>query len=206
MNAPREATWLQNYRDKLIPSLDVVAEDNRTMTSLLGDMLRHAESIYGDRIVNHTILGVSYRESASQVIPPEGGDRMIVIQLDPGCVDDPAQMTMQLAHESIHCLARGIPSRNTNLEEGLAQIFSEEYMVTRMRFSSAEAMNRGRPNYRRAYEATKRLLNHNPDAVRLIREANQWLPFGAITSAHILSVWPGAGEDAITLVQDFPME
>jgi hypothetical protein len=98
-----------------------------TLTSLLGQMLRLAESRFGERDRSYTILGVEFIDGIPQHWFP-GNCRNIVVQLSTQCLQEPDRACFQIAHETIHLLSPTGGQNANVLEEGLVSHFQTWYM------------------------------------------------------------------------------
>ena len=98
-----------------------------TLTSRLGNMLYGAETLYGERDKSWTILGWEFGPSTPQIWYPENC-KTIIIQLSKTALLSNEHACYQMAHECIHLLAPVVESTANVLEEGLATVFSEDYV------------------------------------------------------------------------------
>jgi len=99
-----------------------------TMSSRLGDTLRKAQELFGERDKDYTILGVEFVLTDRPQVWYPGNCKNIIIQLNKYALEDVNQALYQLSHETVHCLSpKGKKIANV-LEEGLATYFSEWYM------------------------------------------------------------------------------
>ena len=98
-----------------------------TIISLLGIILKDAESLYGERDRSFNILGVELCDQEQpQTWYPGGwdGQKDVIIQITKDCETNLKKAIFQVSHEVIHCLCPK-PGRHANvLEEGLATLFS----------------------------------------------------------------------------------
>ena len=99
-----------------------------TIISLLGIILKDAESLYGERDRSFNILGVELCDQEQpQTWYPGGwdGQKDVIIQITKDCETNLKKAIFQVSHEVIHCLCPK-PGRHANvLEEGLATLFSK---------------------------------------------------------------------------------
>jgi len=98
-----------------------------TLASRLGDMLRIAQELFGERDSSYTILGIEFVGDNPRIWYP-GNRRDIVVQLSPSAAVDMSQACYQLAHETVHLLAPSGCNKAINFEEGLACYFAGYYM------------------------------------------------------------------------------
>ena len=98
-----------------------------TIISLLGTILKDAESLYGERDRSFNILGVELcdQEQPQTWYPGSwDGQKDVIIQITKDCQTNLKKAIFQVSHEVIHCLCPK-PGRHANvLEEGLATLFS----------------------------------------------------------------------------------
>ena len=137
-----------------------------TLISRLGALLCEVENRYGSRDKTWTILGVEFGpENYPQLWYPRNC-KHIAIQLSMNAIINEAIACYQLAHECIHLLS---PSggRNANvLEEGLATVFSEEYVDKEFGMKNVPSL----PSYVHASSLVKKLLAIEPNAIKLLRD------------------------------------
>lgn len=98
-----------------------------TIISLLGTILKDAESLYGERDRSFNILGVELCDQEQPQTWYPGwwdGQKDVIIQITKDCQTNLKKAIFQVSHEVIHCLCPK-PGRHANvLEEGLATLFS----------------------------------------------------------------------------------
>lgn len=154
-----------------------------TLTSILGDSLAKAESQFGQRDKDYTILGIEFVDQPQPCIWYSSSSRLgkhIIIRLMINCVEDFNQGVFQLTHEVIHCLSPIGPAiAATVLEEGLASYFSQEYSK-----NHGNLVNSG--NYLEARNLVEELLAIDIDIIKKLREIQPTISL--ITEAEILSV------------------
>lgn len=169
-----------------------------TLASRLGHIIRTAESLYGPRNPDFTLLGVEIHGDIPQVWYP-GDCGHVVVQITTSCATDALRAAYQMAHEAIHLLS---PSgqRSTNvLEEGLATHFSTRYMREHL---AAPAWRADVSSYLRAESLVEDLLNRDPDIIRRLRHLRRTFP--AMTSADIATELPSVPADlALELTRPF---
>ena len=155
-----------------------------TLPTRLGELLYEAETKYGPRDKNYTLLGIEFGPGTNQIWYP--GDRgYIAIQLAMNALDDLQFSIYQLAHECIHLLAPSGQSGALVIEEGLATVFSEDVVY---RLFQVTGMTTGAPAYVSAAAQVRELLMVNPDAVKLLR--NQEPSFNKLTQNHFTQLFP----------------
>jgi|ERR1051325_8560065 hypothetical protein len=137
-----------------------------TLASRLGDMLFHAEAMFGSRDKSHTVLGVEFVKGDIPRIwyPKNCGN--VVVQLTEHAMTDNNRACYQLAHEVIHLLAPTGRAVANVFEEGLATWFASWYMATQM---GQPMWKPNIPSYQAAMEAVRGLLETSPDAVKKLR-------------------------------------
>lgn len=169
-----------------------------TLTSRLGDMLMHAEKMFGPRDKSYTILGIEFNDSGPRIWYPKN-NRNIVIQLTPDSLNSEMIALYQLAHECIHLLS---PSGDENalvLEEGTAVWFSWWYLSHVFGIDGKDYTQDG--HYKDAGLLVERMLNSWPDVICKLRSIrNNWWE---LTSRDILECCPISVQDSQTLALSF---
>jgi len=151
-----------------------------TLPSRLGAMLAEVESIFGERDMSYTVLGIEFGPEVPMLWYP-GNRKHIVIQLAKNAVNDTELALYQLAHECVHLLAPTGGEAAPVLEEGLATVFSEDYIARE--FSRKGITNL--PSYVQAAALTRQLLAHDPQAIHKLRALEPC--FSRLTPAHFES-------------------
>ncbi|RYX86630.1 hypothetical protein EON83_00160 [bacterium] len=131
----------------------------------LDEMLTDAETLFGERDKEYSIIGIEFHQDGPQTIFPEG-HKLIAIQLSFRALDNDAIACWQLAHETIHLLSPLGKQGANILEEGLATYFSRLYLQKKLGVGGQAPPG----NYRQADELVTRLLLLNGNAVREMRE------------------------------------
>lgn len=176
-----------------------------TLASQLGEMLRLAESRFGERDKTYTILGVEFVEDGPQCWFPHNS-RNIVIRLGSQCLCEPDRACFQLAHESIHLLSP-TGGRNANvLEEGLATHFQTWYMDNHYPSDwppSRHDWNRLEcESYVHAKDLTEHLLDLDPEVIKRLRKHQPTL--SCMTADDIVNACPDFDSDmAVALTRKF---
>ena len=98
-----------------------------TLATRLGAMLKEIECLYGPRDKDYTPIGIEFSESGPQIWFP-GNCKHIAIQLNLNALNQNVLACYQLAHEAIHLLAPDGQSGAPVLEEGLATVYSEDFV------------------------------------------------------------------------------
>jgi Zn-dependent peptidase ImmA (M78 family) len=96
-----------------------------TLTTKLGVLLFEAETRFGQRNRDWTLLGIEFSGDVPQVWYP-GNRHYISIILSDDARTNPHRALFQLAHEVIHVLAPTGGRCSLMIEEGLATFFSME--------------------------------------------------------------------------------
>jgi hypothetical protein len=135
-----------------------------TLASRLGAMLQEIEVLYNERDKSWTFVGVEFEASGPQNWFP-GNCKNVAIQLNTNALNDNVLACYQLAHECIHLLApdgkRGAPV----LEEGLATVYSEDFIA---KYFGAEGYT-NMESYQNAAALVRDLISSNPDAIKKLR-------------------------------------
>jgi hypothetical protein len=136
-----------------------------TLVSRLGAMLHEIEGLYGRRDMSWTPIGVEFGPETPQLWFP-GNCKNIAIQLAPNARWDNVLACYQLAHECVHLLAPDGRDGAPVLEEGLATVYSEDYIARN--FNRAGLTNF--QSYADAATKVRQLLALNPDAIKALRQ------------------------------------
>ena len=135
-----------------------------TLTTRLGDMIAEVEKRYGPRDLSWTVLGIEFTPTGPNLWYP--GDRKhIAIQLCSNALQDWGLACYQLAHESVHLLSPTGQKIAPVLEEGLATVFSEDYVW--QNFQRAGLTNGSL--YVEPAALVRKLLSIAPDAIPRLR-------------------------------------
>lgn len=167
-------------------------EDNSgwtfTLTTRLGGLLSEAETRYGKRDLEYTILGIEFGGDRPGIWYP-GNRKQVSIRLSLMACHDPNQAYFQLAHEVIHLLSPTGSGGTIVLEEGLAHIFS-----TDMSALNGICYNSFIPAYDSAADLLRPLLSSDPEFIRKIRQIEPCLAH--VKPEHLRSAMPG-GDEAV---------
>lgn len=136
-----------------------------TLPSLLGKLMQRAEDRYGTRDMSFTILDVEFGPSPVPHIWYPGDCKHIIVRLAPNALDDEHIALHQLAHECLHLLAPVVGMSALVLEEGLATVFSEDFMFERFGLSGMTTDKR----YAYAARLVRQLLETVPLAIKVLR-------------------------------------
>ena len=136
-----------------------------TINSRLGDTLKKAEELFGERDKNYTILGVEFVLAERPQVWYPGNCKQILIQLSQHALIDVNQALYQLSHETIHCLSPNGKGVANVLEEGLATYFSESYF----QLNGLTPMFSTIPEYNEAIYLVKQLLAVDMDIIKKVR-------------------------------------
>ena len=135
-----------------------------TLASRLGAMLREIENLYGERDKSWTFVGVEFEIGGPQIWFP-GNCGNIAIQLNINALYNEVLAHYQLAHEVIHLLApdsnRGAP----NIEEGLATVYSEDFVMREHRVSNLTTM----ASYIEVAKSVRELLDFDGESIKKLR-------------------------------------
>ena len=135
-----------------------------TLTSRLGAILCELEGRFGERDKSWTILGVEFEKNGPQIWYP-ANCKNIAIQLAPNAIENEMLACYQLAHEAVHLLAPTGGRHAPILEEGLATVFSEDFVLREFRVSNVTNL----PHYIEAAACVRLLLETHPDAISRLR-------------------------------------
>ena len=135
-----------------------------TLVSRLGEMLAEAESLYGPRDLDWTPIGVEFGPGTPQLWYP-GGRRNIAIQLALNALNDNAVACYQLAHECVHLLAPTGTAVAPVIEEGVATVFSEDYVCREFKLQGLTDW----PSYVEAAMMVRQLLTLDSRAIKRLR-------------------------------------
>jgi len=135
-----------------------------TLTTRLGDMIAEVEKRYGQRDQSWTVLGIEFSPNGPQIWYP-GNRKHIAIQLAPNALQDTVLACYQLAHESVHLLAPTGGMGAPVIEEGLATVFSEDYVLQKFLSRGHTSMS----SYIEAAALVRELLSIAPDAIPRLR-------------------------------------
>lgn len=139
-----------------------------TLTTKLGHILNQAESLFGQRDLTCTILGIEFFHlPRPQVWYPETG-RHISIQLTIICLVYMNVGVYQLAHEVVHCLSPTGGQNPANvIEEGIATYFSVDYAAKN---GHGDFRNITDPKYQNAYNLYSQLIAIDADIIKKVRQ------------------------------------
>jgi hypothetical protein len=174
-----------------------------TLVSVLGEALLMAEELFGKRDKTYTILGIDYAEEAQVCCPPPRRAKHLIVQISKECLLDREDAYFQLSHEVVHLISPTGKRDANNLEEGLAVYFSIYYMnYVFENYDGFWTQEVPYEDYRKAYEATKKLLELYKDAIKKLRKTQKVI--SKISKEQIMSLYPDFTEpDAEFLAQNF---
>lgn len=147
-------------------------------------MLADVEARYGPRDRSYTVLGIEFGPGNPQLWYPGNRDH-IVVQLDANALDNRDLALFQLAHECVHLLAPTGSAIAPVLEEGLATVYSEDYV----RRETGRSVSPDVPSYAHAALLVRRLLQIDSTAIRKLRVLEP--SFVRMTPTHIQAVVTG---------------
>lgn len=136
-----------------------------TLVTRMGQMLAEIEAEYGPRDMSWTPIGIEFGPDTPQLWFP-GNCRNIAIQLAMNAVWDNTLACYQLAHECVHLLAPDGRSSAPVLEEGLATVFSEDYVARYFQAISPTILH----SYVDAASKVRQLMALYPGAIKALRE------------------------------------
>ena len=135
-----------------------------TLTSRLGSIIREVEALYGERDKSWTILGVEFGPGIPMLWYP--GDCMhVAIQLSANALESTSIASYQLAHEAVHLLSPTGGNEAPVLEEGIATVFSEDYMLRNFHLRGLTDL----VSYRNAAALVRELETISPSAIVRLR-------------------------------------
>jgi hypothetical protein len=172
-----------------------------TLASVLSEALLMAEELFGKRDKTYTILGIDYAEDGCIWCPSPRGAKHLIVHLSKDCLLDREDAYFQLSHEAIHLISPTGKRDANNLEEGLAVYFSIYYLnyVFGDGFWNQEVPYE---DYHKAYEATRKLLDLDIDAIKKLRKNQKVI--SKISKEQIVALYPNFLEtDADFLAQKF---
>lgn len=167
-----------------------------TIISLLGTILKDAESLYGERDRSFNILGVELcdQEQPQTWYPGSwDGQKDVIIQITKDCQTNFKKAIFQVSHEVIHCLCPK-PGRHANvLEEGLATLFSTyESNKFGIGYHTNSLL------YISAMKKVEELLNYDET---IIKKARMMEPdISLITKEMLLSFHPSIKDDLLKIL------
>jgi hypothetical protein len=153
-----------------------------TLVTILGVLLREAESTYGPRVKDWTILGIEFGPDIGTMTAPQiwypGSTKNVAIRLSLNAAKNPTAAIFELAHETIHLLAPSGRAPACRLEEGLATDFSRKVLDRHGRADLAENLILGA--YKAAEEDVRDFLHKHPNEIKRLRAIDptidNWTP------------------------------
>lgn len=135
-----------------------------TLASRLGAMLREIEELYGERDKSWTFVGVEFeKDGPRNWFPGDCGN--IAIQLNTNALDNEVLAHYQLAHEVVHLLAPDGKCGAPIIEEGLATLYSEDFIFREYNASGITNMR----SYMDAAKSVRDLLYFDSNAIKKLR-------------------------------------
>lgn len=181
-----------------------------TLTSRLGHILDQYEARVGPRNRAYRLLGLEFTTDARPRTwyPDYGkGPRNLIVQLTQDARQNRTLALFQLGHEAFHLLEPiKAGSQGSYLEEGLASLFSIDYMKTQG-IKGGEAMLT-ELEYRKAYDLVVQVAKlHGDFDARLKRLRAASRSFSRVTLDAFRAAFPKApAEVAQKLVSGFPIK
>ena len=127
--------------------------------------LKLAEERFGGRVGTDAIPPITFHDGPPQVFFPAHGK--IAIRLSLRCQSDYLLGCYQLAHETVHLLSTVDGRTTTTLEEGVAVMFSRNYIRDNIDIEFPLPVE---ARYRDAFTLVDRFLSPRPDAILRLRE------------------------------------
>jgi hypothetical protein len=127
-------------------------------------MLYKAEHLYGPRDRSWTVVGVEFGTNIPSIWYPQPG-KNVAIRLTTDALESTEGACYELAHECIHLLSPSGGAEVPVIEEGLATVFSEDYVEKVFQKTSFTRM----ASYAEAAGLVRELLSIAPDAFLRIR-------------------------------------
>lgn len=174
-----------------------------TLTAALGEMLLHAEALFGPRDTAWTVLGIDFTPDGARTWTP-GNCGHIIVHLDMHALTNRRDAYCQLAHECVHLISPTGKADANVLEEGLAVWFSQRYM----QYVFGEGWWSGQVkihSYANAFALAKKLLALDADIIKKLRAAQPVI--ARITAEQILEQCPNVPPElAASLTARFSTE
>lgn len=188
---------IEYSKEEMPPVIFTAQTDGKlapTITSCLIDIIREAETLFGERNKRFSLVGVEFIESDRPQIVFDG--LYARIQLTRAAFTDLQEARCQCAHEIIHFLEPLTEGKPTVLEEGVATYFQKIIVPG---FYPAI------PEYDKASDLVYELLKIDEYAVKKLRESQTVL--SKITKKMIMARYSCFCEaTAEKLVQPFEIE
>jgi hypothetical protein len=174
------------------PSLIVTSMDNRgarnTLAYHLGEMLIAAQNLFGPRNTSMLFLGFEFVPDHAQVRYVT--EYSVVIQLSFRAMMNPLEAYFELAHECIHLLSPNPYKPALIIEEGMATVFSNNYMQEKMDVHVRPTSQQG---YDEAAALVTSLMEIDRYGIRKIREEHP--DTRTISKSLILKYFPTISEE-----------
>lgn len=135
-----------------------------TLASRVGAMLQEIENLYGERDKSWTFIGIEFEQNGPKIWFP-GNCSNIAIQLNTNALNNEILAHYQLAHEVIHLLAPDGKMDAPNIEEGLATVYSEDFVLREHKRSNLTSM----VSYVDAAERVRELLAFDALSIKKLR-------------------------------------
>ena len=145
--------------------------------------LKLAETRFGQRVDNDRIPSITFHPGPAQVFFVS--QSRVAVRLSLACQFDYLLGCYQLAHETIHLLSPVDGGRVTALEEGLATLFSHDYLRENIDIDWSPPTDR---RYAQAMLLAERFLGPRPDAILRLREQEPVI--SSITADLIHQAYP----------------
>jgi len=116
-----------------------------------------------------------------------------VVLLSEGAKTNILTGTYEIAHEAIHYI-NGVVQIANGLEEGLAVVFSEDYVLSIMRYNASDNVD-SLPKYRKARDLVRSMIGSGPDFAALRSLTNGSLSSDVVTADFLINKFPFLTEE-----------
>ena len=154
--------------------------------------MAEAERRYGARVPDWFYAGYEFAATGPQTWYPGSGEtpprKHVVVQLSPNSQLNFHCAIFELAHEVIHLLSPAWPKSATNLEEGLAAHFADEYCIIAQVNWRTQHLD-----YIQQRDLVVRLLLDDPTCIARIRAVEPLL--SSVSSSLLRQQIPGLSQE-----------
>lgn len=164
-----------------------------TVASRIAQAMGEAELLFGPRDKNYFFAGFEFCEEGPQLWYP-GNCMHVVMQLNINAISNAGLSAYQLSHEVIHLLSPTGGRNANNLEEGLAQYFSE-YFSNKIGYPNITCTIL---SYAAARDHVLELLNKDKDAIKKLRLIESCI--SNITAEQICGQYPNISPNLAALL------
>jgi hypothetical protein len=162
-----------------------------TLAAALGEMLSHAEEMFGPRDISYTILGIDFSPEGGRTWTPSNC-KHIIVHLPMTAINDRHDAYRVLAHECIHLISPTGEADANVLEEGLAVFFERYYMNHVFGEGWWSGPIKNAPAYADALRHVEELLALDSESVKRLREQEPII--SRVTAKQIEVACPTASE------------